>query len=101
MLLHTLSTLARLHELNFSKAGETVKGNLEKKLCESEISSEILKQYHIVAERYGKTALVPIQKNTCTGCFITQPRTGPNELAPGIYQCTHCGRFLFSPDDLL
>ncbi|MCX6999736.1 MAG: hypothetical protein NT106_05490 [Candidatus Sumerlaeota bacterium] len=100
MLLHTLSALTRLHELEFGTEKGTVRTDIERIRCEHEISQAILKRYNILVERYGKTALVPIENNICSGCNIKQPNTGPIEVSSQIYQCSHCGRLLYYPDDL-
>ena len=104
MLLHTLPALFRLHELNYFTSPRTTqekaRAEREKTRCRDELSSALLKRYEVLKEHYGKTALVPLKNGVCTGCFITQPESGLIEVEDGIYQCQHCGRLLYKPEEL-
>jgi predicted nucleic acid-binding Zn-ribbon protein len=101
LLIHTLSALVRLHELKHASAAEwSSRVDREMARCESEISPEIMKRYQIMEERYGKTALVPLKKGICTGCYLHQPKSGGIELSNQLYQCHYCGRLLYHLEDL-
>ncbi len=104
MLLHTLPALFRLHELKYFtslKSREDVeRAETEKARCRRKLAPEPLRRYEVLEERYGKTALVPVKNSVCTGCFIRQPGSGLIEVGEEIYQCQHCGRLLYRPEEL-
>lgn len=100
MLLQTLSALVRLHELKCKTDVDNQRSSKEIKRCRSEIPNDILKKYDILWERFGKTALVPLKNKTCTGCYIKQPIANLSDLGHQIYQCHHCRRMMYFPDDL-
>ena len=100
MLLHTLSALVRLHELTHGDNSHSPRTEIEKTRCEEELSLDLLKRYQILEERHGESAVVPVTNSICGGCFIRQPNSGMNEIASQLYQCQHCGRILYDPEDL-
>ena len=101
LLIRTLSALVRLHELKHANSQKRSSRDANQiARCESEISPEILKLYQIMEERYGSTALVPLKKEICTGCYLHQPKSGGIELTGQVYQCHYCGRLLYQLEDL-
>jgi len=98
--LNTLPALFQFHELKHSSRVLTTHDEDELRRCEAELSSDILKRYQILEERFGDEALVPLHKGICTGCNMHQPKSGFIELASQIYQCHYCMRLLYNPEDL-
>jgi predicted nucleic acid-binding Zn-ribbon protein len=61
----------------------------------SQIPGDILKIYRDLRRTKGKRAVVPVQGQTCTGCWTESPlsllkRSRPDELL----FCDNCGRVL-------
>ena len=100
MLVNTLPALLQLHELKHSSRFLTSHDEDEIRRCEAEISSDMLKRYQTLEERFGDTALAPLNKSICTECNMHQPKSGFIELANHIYQCHYCRRILYDPEDL-
>jgi len=102
MLLDTLSALVRLHDLetrrSFSSPEELDRAKREIERCRAEIPAVVLEAYATRKARYGATAVVPIVKNTCSGCHISLPKSGVEEIAEDVHVCDHCNRLIYDPD---
>jgi len=101
--LDTLSALIRLQELefktDFAKKAEKRKAEAEIDRCKAEVDPEVLEKYEVLKQRYGQTAIARLERNTCSGCYISVPLSNLTALAEDVYVCEHCGRMLYRPDD--
>ena len=101
--LDTLSALIRLQELefktDFSNKAERRKAEAETDRCKAEVNPEVLEKYELLKQRYGHTAIARLERNTCSGCYITVPVSNLRALAEDVYVCEHCGRLLYKPED--
>ena len=101
--LDTLSALIRLQELefktDFAKKAEKRKAEAEIDRCKAEVDPEVLEKYEVLKQRYGQTAIARLERNTCSGCYISVPLSNLIALAEDVYVCEHCGRIIYRPDD--
>ena len=69
-----LAALIRLHEMRteFSDEKETHRRE-ETRLLQS-LSPVVLRHYTNAERRYGMSAVVPMAKQSCTGCHLRQPK---------------------------
>ncbi len=60
------------------------------------IEARILTRYEAIRIRNRGTAVVPIMRGACGGCFTQQPPQKVNEVRKeeAVYTCEGCGRFL-------
>lgn len=60
------------------------------------VEAKLLARYEAVRTRNRGTAVVPIVRGSCGGCFTQQPPQKVNEVRKEliIYTCESCGRFL-------
>jgi predicted nucleic acid-binding Zn-ribbon protein len=102
MLLDTLSALIRLHDLEtrpfFHTSEERERAEREIDRCREELDDSLLSAYEARKVRYGRTAVVPMSRNTCTGCNIALPSKGVKEIAEDVHVCEHCNRLIYDPD---
>lgn len=69
----------------------------EKKPVKGEVNSALLAQYNRIrkALKTGKAA-VPVNNESCSGCFMKIRPQIINELLAGkVHHCQHCGRLLY------
>lgn len=101
--LDTLSALIRLQELefktDFATRAEKRKAEAEIDRCKAEVEPEVLEKYEVLKQRYGRTAIARLERNTCSGCCISVPLSNMTALAEDVYVCEHCGRLLYKSDD--
>ncbi|RMG15202.1 MAG: hypothetical protein D6731_08845 [Planctomycetota bacterium] len=62
------------------------------------VDADVLTHYQRVLDKVGDTAIVPIQDETCQGCYY---RVRPNQVSlirggKEMVVCFHCGRMLYS-----
>lgn len=68
----------------------------ETRLLQS-LSPDALRHYTNAERRYGISAVVPMAKQSCTGCHVRQPKMLA-EVAEDVHECQNCGRLLYDPD---
>lgn len=98
-----VQALVRYHELQYS-TGTGLRADVERvqaemDRCRAALPAAILSRYHTLQIRYGARALAPMERNTCNGCHITQPRKHV-PIAEGVYECQSCGRLLYDPEQI-
>jgi len=101
MLLDTLSALIRLNDLESTippAERQTPQVLREIERCRQAISADILKRYEDRRRKHGKTAIVPIERCSCSGCNITLPAAGLEEIAEDVLVCSHCDRLIYDPE---
>jgi predicted nucleic acid-binding Zn-ribbon protein len=93
-----LVALIRLNELE-SDAAATPSPNrtAEAHRLTQAFSTETQHRYLRMRRRYGATAIVPVERGICMGCFMRQPAV-PKEIEEDVYECQNCGRFLYEPE---
>jgi predicted nucleic acid-binding Zn-ribbon protein len=101
--LDTLSALIRLQELefktDFATKAEKRKVEAEINRCKAEVDPDVLEKYEVLKQRYGQTAIARLERNICSGCYISVPLSNLTALAEDVFVCEHCGRLLYKPDD--
>jgi predicted nucleic acid-binding Zn-ribbon protein len=60
----------------------------------TQIDQSLVSHYNKLIGKYKRT-VVPVQDNTCLGCFIRLPSSITVKKIEGILICEHCSRFLF------
>jgi predicted nucleic acid-binding Zn-ribbon protein len=102
MLLDTLSALIRLHDLetrsSFHSEDERERAQREIKRCREELDGDLIIAYEARKTRYGRSAVVPMSGNSCSGCNIALPSKGVQEIAEDVHVCEHCNRLIYDPD---
>jgi predicted nucleic acid-binding Zn-ribbon protein len=100
MMIAPLAALLRLHEIN-----ETVRTQGEKAVNRSEVNRllqsltpQLHRHYLTACRRFGETPIAVIERGACTGCHTRQPAQLP-EIDEGVYQCHHCGRLVYLPEE--
>ena len=92
-----LAALVRLHELNVDPPkSKATRQRQEERLLQA-LSSRLRAHYDHARARYGDSALVPLERNVCRGCYMRQPSV-LNEIEEGISQCENCGRLNYDAD---
>ena len=101
-MIDSMSALLRLHELEFDKTHVSAEENrrikIEKDRCRAELDPELLQRYETLKGRYGRTALVQMERNTCMGCFISIPEARAEDITDELGCCEQCGRLLYNPE---
>ena len=81
------------------KAMEEARKNifLEKEKLVSDMDTKIITFYEKIKRWAGDTAVVPVKKQACYGCFITINDRIYNEIVKNeeIMNCEHCGRIVY------
>lgn len=101
MLLDPLSALIRLNDLESNTPAEERKAPQilrEIERCRQALSADVLTHYEDRRRKHGKTAIVPIERSSCSGCNITLPAGGLLEIAEDIHICSHCDRLIYDPE---
>jgi len=97
--INDLSALLRLHELEFGEGfSKRQKGShftAEIERCKAQLDDDLLERYDMLKGRFGKNVVSTIQRNTCSGCYLTLPTSGLRVVGENIYICEHCGRLLY------
>lgn len=101
MLLDPLSALIRLNDLESNdpavvKKSTRIQREIER--CRLALESAVLKHYDDRRKRFGKTAVVPIERGSCSGCNITLPAVGLKEIAEDVHVCSSCDRLIYDPE---
>ncbi|MFH0795327.1 MAG: hypothetical protein V2A74_14995 [bacterium] len=101
-MIDSMSALLRLHELKFDHghASDEEKRRIKKEIdrCRAELDPELLQRYETLKGRYGRTALVQMENNTCMGCFISIPASKAENITDELGCCEQCGRLLYNPE---
>lgn len=94
-----LAALIRYHEVQagIAAGAATARGQVETPRLLQAMSPNLTARYMKTFRRYGKDAVVPMERGICMGCFMRQPTNSP-EVDEDIHQCESCGRLLYSPD---
>ena len=92
-----LAALLRLHELQTSGEAESPMGRREEARLLQPLSSALLEQYQNLQRRYGDSAIVPMERRICKGCYMRQPAI-PEEVEEDVHVCQNCSRLLYDPD---
>ncbi len=71
-----------------------------KKAAEAGIDPQILELYERILENKGELAIVPVEGETCSGCFRSVRPQVVNELRLGkLKTCENCARILYVESD--
>lgn len=94
-----LAALVRFHELTLetSAQADAVSRLAEKNRLLTSMSPDLQKHYAKIQRRHGISAVVPMKRGVCTGCFVRQPAR-PVEVDEEVYECFQCNRLLYDPD---
>ena len=107
---NVLNQLIQLQELNFALAEQKASSPTARlEQLEEAIVQLAQKLPEGTADRYQRLqkrfplAVVPVMRNTCSGCGLVVPLALINDTKAGkvIQSCPHCGRFLYYPESLL
>lgn len=104
MLLDPLSALIRLHDLetrHYASAEERARALREIDRCLDELDPELIAEYRRRLEKFGRTAVVPMHRGTCSGCNMVLPTKGLKEVAEDVHVCSSCNRLIYDPDFVL
>lgn len=91
-----LSALLRLHEFNCGITSATL-GNIDRERLLAAVDPVVMARYERLLKRFGQSAVVPMERQVCSGCHMRQPAE-PKHLDMDIYQCENCHRLLYDPD---
>ncbi|WP_457622509.1 zinc ribbon domain-containing protein [Persephonella sp.] len=85
---------------------EKAKNDLEKLLKEREaflktVRPPLLSKYEMIRKKRNGKAVVIVDSDTCTGCFMIIPPKVYSDLVKSrkLLTCPHCGRFLIYQED--
>jgi predicted nucleic acid-binding Zn-ribbon protein len=100
MLLDQLSALIRLNDIDSGEnsALSVDQATREVERCHQVLSEDVIKEYEMRRDRFGKTAVVPIERGSCSGCNIAIPAVGMEEIAEDISKCPSCDRLVYDPE---
>jgi predicted nucleic acid-binding Zn-ribbon protein len=101
MLLDPLSALIRLHDLqtrDYRSEVERERARREIDRCLEELTPELLEEYRRRVAKFGRSTVVPMERNTCSGCNMVLPTTGLKEVAEDVHVCSSCNRLIYDPD---
>lgn len=67
----------------------------------AQIDGKILTFYEKIKRWAGNTAVVPVKKQACYGCYMKINDKAYSDIikAESIVTCPHCGRIIFKPSD--
>ncbi len=87
-----------LKEINKEHEKEELKLQHEREKLVARIGEEDLERYERIRKAKGGSAVVPVRRNACGGCFSRVPPQKILEIRQNnrIYSCEHCGRILVS-----
>ncbi len=87
-----------LKEVNKEHEKAELALNHQRQKISVRLEKEDLDRYERIARAKGGTAIVPVKRNACGGCFSRVPPQKILELRKNaqIYLCEHCGRILVS-----
>ncbi len=87
-----------LREVNKEHEKEELKLKHEREKLVVRVDPEDLERYERIRKAKGGTAVVPVKRGACGGCFNRVPPQKILEIRQNIklYQCEHCGRILVS-----
>ncbi len=104
----SLHTLLRLEGLTLTRKGlelvdpgdgKSQLADLDKEIqkVRRQLPPAVLSLYDRLAQRYGDP-LSLLADGVCQGCRqnVTRPRVVPTNCSHEIFQCEHCGRFVFT-----
>jgi len=63
----------------------------------SRVSAQVLREYDSRKRRYGARSLVPIRKDSCTGCQVRLSLRTRRRALERVTECEHCARLLYNP----
>lgn len=68
----------------------------ERKRVVARLKDDLLERYERIRERWGRLAVVALDREVCGGCFATLPPQFVSEVRKGdkVLICEHCGRIL-------
>ncbi|MCC5877198.1 MAG: hypothetical protein JJU11_13335 [Candidatus Sumerlaeia bacterium] len=87
-----LAALLRLHEM--VNEGED---SPEMVRVAQSLSPTLARKFEITRRRFGATAVVPMERGVCKGCYTCQPAMVP-EIDDDVHECFNCGRLIYDPD---
>ncbi|TAK53606.1 MAG: hypothetical protein EPO24_14100 [Bacteroidetes bacterium] len=89
-----------LTEVNKEHEKEESRLTSERTKLLKKIQTEDVTRYERIRKAKGGTAIVPVKRSACGGCFNRVPPQKILELRQNnkIYMCEHCGRILVSDD---
>ena len=87
-----LAALLRIHEMDVE--GEETS---EKIRLQQSLSPALARKFAITRRRFGATAVVPMERGVCRGCYTRQPSLVP-EIDEDVHECFNCGRLIYDPD---
>ncbi|HYQ85886.1 MAG TPA: C4-type zinc ribbon domain-containing protein [Bacteroidota bacterium] len=87
-----------LREVNKEHEKEELKLKHEREKLVVRVDPEDLERYERIRKAKGGTAVVPVKRGACGGCFNRVPPQKILEIRQNLklYQCEHCGRILVS-----
>lgn len=87
-----------LREVNKEHEKEELKLHHEREKLVSRIERSELDRYERIRKAKGGTAVVPVRRGACGGCFSRVPPQKILEIRQNskFFQCEHCGRILVS-----
>jgi len=87
-----------LREVNKEHEKEELKLKHEREKLLVRVDREDLERYERIRKAKGGTAVVPVKRGACGGCFNRVPPQKILEIRQNLklYQCEHCGRILVS-----
>ncbi len=87
-----------LREVNKEHEKEELKLHHEREKIVQRLDKADMDKYERIRRAKGGTAIVPVRRGACGGCFKRVPPQKILELRQNssIYQCEHCGRILVS-----
>jgi predicted nucleic acid-binding Zn-ribbon protein len=91
-----LAALLRYHELKTQGTAAALTRREEARLLQS-LTLDIQRRYSNLSKRFEASAVVPLERGICTGCYMRQP-ADLKEIGEDIHECQHCGRLLYDPD---
>jgi predicted nucleic acid-binding Zn-ribbon protein len=87
-----------LKEVNKEHEKEELKFRHEREKLLARIDKEDLDRYERIQKAKGGTAVVPVKRGACGGCFSRVPPQKMLEIRQNnrLFMCEHCGRILVS-----
>ena len=92
-----LAALLRLHELNTEPPEDEAKRRRHEQRLMVALPDRLQAHYETARRRYGLTAVVPLERGICRGCYVRQP-SAPKSIEEGVFSCQSCGRVLYDQE---
>ena len=63
----------------------------------SRVTAQVLREYDTRKRRFGAQSIVPIRKDSCTGCQVRLSVKTQRLARERVTECEHCARLIYNP----